>query len=242
MPTTIKAALKKWEEATGNKASEAKEIKINAMYPPIEKLDASMSQMAKVEKLSLSTNYITTIANLGQLKHLKVLSLGRNVIKHLQGIEGASDTLQVLWISYNQIDRLKPLRSMQKLKVLFMTHNFVRDWREFDHLSEIPKLEDLCFVGNPLEEAQQATGRWKDEVSKRLLALKKLDGYPVIRDDIEDDEEEVQSTLDADEIENMAKYFILGLYFSTYCKIMLCSKLNFSYINSNSHLIFQRVR
>ena len=39
---------------------------------------------------------------------------------------------------------------MQKLKVLYMSHNYVRDWREFDHMSELPNLEDLVFVGNPL--------------------------------------------------------------------------------------------
>ena len=40
MPTTIKAALKKWEEASGKKSSEAKEIKLIGVYPPIEKLEA----------------------------------------------------------------------------------------------------------------------------------------------------------------------------------------------------------
>ena len=34
-----------------------------------------------------------------------------------QGIEGASETLEQLWISYNQIDRMKPIRSLQRLKV-----------------------------------------------------------------------------------------------------------------------------
>ena len=35
MPTTVKAAIKKWEEATGKKAAEAKEIKLIGVYPPI---------------------------------------------------------------------------------------------------------------------------------------------------------------------------------------------------------------
>ena len=39
MPTTIKAALRKWEEATGKKAGESKEIKLIGVYPPIEKMD-----------------------------------------------------------------------------------------------------------------------------------------------------------------------------------------------------------
>lgn len=34
---------------------------------------------------------------------LKVLSLGRNLIKSLQGIEGSCETLEQLWISYNQV-------------------------------------------------------------------------------------------------------------------------------------------
>lgn len=204
MPTTIKAAIKKWEDATGKKAADSKEVKINAMYPPIEKLDAAgLTQLAHCEKVSLSTNCITSLSNLGQLKKIKILSLGRNIIKNLQGIEAVSDTLTTLWISYNQIDRLKPIRSLQKLKVLFISHNFIRDWREFDHLSELPFLEDLVFIGNPLEENYSGTGRWEEEVSKRLLHLKKLDGFPVIRDEVEDEEEEINSTLDPDEIAAM---------------------------------------
>ena len=42
MPTTIKAALKKWEEATGRKAGEAKEIKLIGVYPPIEKMEVEV--------------------------------------------------------------------------------------------------------------------------------------------------------------------------------------------------------
>jgi hypothetical protein len=30
------------------------------------------------------------------------LSLGRNAMKHLQGIEAACETLEQLWVSYNQ--------------------------------------------------------------------------------------------------------------------------------------------
>ena len=92
------------------------------------------------------------------------------------------------------------------LQQLFMTHNFVRDWREFSHLSELPKLEDLCFIGNPLEEENSLSGKWIGEVSKRLLHLKKLDGYPLIRDEVEEVDEDENSILDAEEIERMGKY------------------------------------
>ena len=69
------------------------------------------------EKFSLSTNLISNIANLQSFKCLRILSMGRNTLKSLQGIEGAADTLEQLWISYNQIDRLKPIRNLLRLKV-----------------------------------------------------------------------------------------------------------------------------
>ena len=40
-----------------------------------------------------------------------------------------------------------------------MSHNYVREWREFEHLTELPCLEDLVFIGNPLEEESSANGK-----------------------------------------------------------------------------------
>ena len=90
---------------------------VNACYPPIKNLDGPFHQLVACEKMSLSTNNISVISNLSGFKRLKVLTLGRNLIKNLHGIESVGDTLESLWISYNQIDRLKPIRSLQKLKV-----------------------------------------------------------------------------------------------------------------------------
>ena len=61
--------------------------------------------------------------------------------------------------NYQKIDRLKPIRSLAKLKVLYIAHNYIREWREFDHLGELPCLEDLVFIGNPLEEDATAKVR-----------------------------------------------------------------------------------
>ena len=117
MPTSIKQALKKWEEATGRKAADSKEIKLVGVSPPIEKMEGPFHLLVNLEKLSLSTNMIQNIQNLQSFKSIKILSLGRNVLKSLQGVEAASETLEQLWISYNQIDKLKPLRNLVKLKV-----------------------------------------------------------------------------------------------------------------------------
>ncbi|CAH6845162.1 Dnal1 [Phodopus roborovskii] len=120
-------------------------------------------------------------------KNLRILSLGRNNIKNLNGLEAVGDTLEELWISYNFIEKLKGIHVMKKLKILYMSNNLVKDWAEFVKLAELPCLEDLVFVGNPLEEKHAAEGNWIEEATKRVPKLKKLDGTPVIKEDEEDE-------------------------------------------------------
>lgn len=187
--TTIKDALASWEKKNEQKASESTEIKLYAQYPPIEKMDASLSTLSCCEKLSLSTNCIEKIANLNGLRNIKILSLGRNNIKNLNGLEAVADTLEELWISYNNIEKLKGIGVLKKLKVLYMSNNQVKAWDEFQKLAELPLLEDLLFVGNPLEEKHSADGDWREQATKRLPRLKKLDGVPVVRQDEEEEEE-----------------------------------------------------
>lgn len=185
--TTIKEALAKFAEKNECKAEESKEVKIFGQIPPIEKMDASLSTLTCCEKLSLSTNCIEKIANLNGLKNLKILSLGRNNIKSLTGLEAVGDTLQELWISYNLIEKLKGINVLKKLKVLYMSNNACKDMGEFQKLADLPCLEELLFVGNPLEEKLSGEGTWRTDVDKKLPKLKKLDGVPMIRDDDEED-------------------------------------------------------
>lgn len=76
---------------------------------------------------------------------------------------------------------------MKKLKILYMSNNLVKDWAEFVKLAELPSLEDLVFVGNPLEEKHCAEENWIEEATKRMPKLKKLDGTPVVKEDEEED-------------------------------------------------------
>ena len=58
----------------------------------------------------------------------QVLSLARNNIKNLSGLEAVGDGLEELWISYNIIDRTKGVSALRNLKVSnnhltsFITH------------------------------------------------------------------------------------------------------------------------
>ncbi|NXB17303.1 DNAL1 protein, partial [Rhagologus leucostigma] len=203
--TTIKEALARWEEKSGQKASEAKEVKLYGQVPPVEKMDGALSALVNCEKLSLSTNCIDRIANLNNLKKLRILSLGRNNIKNLNGLEAVADTLEELWISYNLIEKLRGIRAMKKLKILYMSNNLVKDWdvlsmfhnlvgvftfvvaAEFVRLAELPLLEELVFVGNPLQEKFAADqNSWIEEATKRVPNLKKLDGTLVVKEEEEE--------------------------------------------------------
>ena len=83
---------------------------------------------------------------------MRILSLGRNLIKGLTGIEALGDTLEELWISYNLIEKMKGIHAMKNLRVLYMSNNLVREWNEFSKLQELSNLREFLFVGNPLCE------------------------------------------------------------------------------------------
>ncbi|KAK0074620.1 hypothetical protein PV326_012288, partial [Microctonus aethiopoides] len=148
--TTCKDALRRWEEDNGVEASSATEVNLSFQWPPIERMDNSLSILSKCEKLSLSTNMIEKIAGVSSLKNLKILSVGRNVIKSLTGLESLGECLEELWISYNSIEKMKGINVLKKLKVLHISNNLVKEWNEFMRLQEMMDLRELLFVGNPL--------------------------------------------------------------------------------------------
>jgi dynein light chain 1, axonemal len=47
--TTIKEALKRWEDKHGESAIEAKEINLIFQWPPIEKMDTNLSTLVNCE-------------------------------------------------------------------------------------------------------------------------------------------------------------------------------------------------
>ncbi|KAH0546751.1 dynein axonemal light chain 1-like [Cotesia glomerata] len=179
-PTTCKDATRRWEEENKCDAASALEVDLSFQWPPVEKMDNSLSLFSKCRKLSLSTNMIEKIIGISSLKNLKILSLGRNVIKGFTGLEALADTLEELWISYNSIEKMKGIATMKNLKVLYMSNNLVKEWIEFMRLQEMMNLRELLFVGNPLCEVIEMD-LWRIDVAKRLPSLEKLDGEPLIR-------------------------------------------------------------
>lgn len=178
--TSIKEALQQWEAATGQDCSTATNVQLQLRYPPIEKMDNNLSKLVQCESLSLSTNMIDRIVGIGTLNNLKILSLSRNNIKTLNGLEALSDSLEQLWISYNSIEKLGPLESFTKLNVLYIGHNLIRDWFEVNKLANIQTLADMVLLGNPLQENID-DAIYRKEIIKRLKYLKKIDSDPIVR-------------------------------------------------------------
>jgi hypothetical protein len=54
-------------------------------------------------------------------------------------------------------------------------------------------------------------------VIRRVLVLKKLDGFPVIRENMEEEKEEEMTTLDMKEIQNMAEELEVDQVYRSFC-------------------------
>lgn len=79
-----------------------------------------LSTLTRVEKLSISSNCIDKMVNFPPLKYITRLSLARNNIKKIAGLEEIAGTLKELWLSYNQIEKLEGLSMCMKLTTLFI--------------------------------------------------------------------------------------------------------------------------
>ncbi|KDO25783.1 hypothetical protein SPRG_09079 [Saprolegnia parasitica CBS 223.65] len=173
--TTCSQAIKAWEAKENASSEEAPVVKLYCQIPPIAKLDNSLNTLKNCEHLSLSTNSIDRLIPLSGMKKLRILSLGRNQIKKIEKLDDVSDTLEELWISYNVITTLDGLSGLTNLTTLYISNNLLKSWDELDKLSNLPKLRDVLFAGNPIYE-----GLSKEEarlnVLKRLRNVMKIDG------------------------------------------------------------------
>ena len=148
--TSCKEAIKNWEAKTSQNPAEATEVKLICQLPPIDKMDDSLNQLEACQKLSLSTNAIERMIALPKLKSLRILSLGRNNIKRIMALEDVGATLEELWLSYNQIEKLDGLQPCVKLSVLYMSNNKIKAWDELGKVAQLPEIKTVLFVGNPI--------------------------------------------------------------------------------------------
>lgn len=186
--TSIKDAIKMFEEKHKVAATEAEKVELNGTVPSIDKMDATLSTLKACKHLALSTNAIEKISSLSGMENLKILSLGRNAIKKIENLDAVADTLEELWISYNQIASLAGIEKLVNLRVLFMSNNKIATMNDIDKLAPLDKLEDLLLVGNPVYNEYKDSNNLSEyrlEVIRRVPQIKKLDGIPIDVDERE---------------------------------------------------------
>ncbi len=88
-------------------------------------------------------------------------------------------------MSYNQIEKLDGLSELRNLKVLYLGNNQIKSFDELSKLRDLPKLEELLLVGNPIYSANpnMTTAQIRAEVLKRVPKLSRLDGTVIVDSD-----------------------------------------------------------
>ena len=100
--TSFSSRASKYDVAS-TEMEEVRLCPISNMKPLITKMDNALSTLKKCKHLRMSSNAIGKIEGLAGMDSLQILSLGRNAIKKIEGLNEVADTLEQLWISYNQI-------------------------------------------------------------------------------------------------------------------------------------------
>ena len=93
---------------------------------------------------------IEKLIPLPKLKNLKILSLGRNNIKRIGSLEEVGSTLEELWLSYNQIEKLDGLAPCVRLHTFFLSNNRVNKWDEVTKLAQLPEIKVVLLKRNPI--------------------------------------------------------------------------------------------
>ena len=175
MATSCAQAIKNWEAKENASAEEATQIMLYCQIPPIGKLDNTLNSLVNCEHLTLSTNQIDRLIPLNGMKNLKILSIGRNMIKKIEKLDDVAETLEQLWISYNLISNLDGLQGLTNLTTLYMSNNNLKSFGDIAKLAALPNLRDVVFVGNPMYEGITKEDA-RIEVLKQLPNLAKVDG------------------------------------------------------------------
>ena len=89
--------------------------------------------------------------------------------------EVSNQSLEQLWLSYNQISALDNLSGLSNLTTLYVSNNNIKNWAELDKIADLPNLAEILLVGNPIyDEFTKEMARV--EVLKHLPNLTKIDG------------------------------------------------------------------
>ncbi len=107
--------------------------------------------LTSLEYLKLNDSVIRCFRDIGtSFKNVKVLNIARCEISEVQGIQ-AFESLEELYISFNQIGDLFDISFLENLRVLDLEGNNVKENGQMYYLRRLTKLIDVNFKHNPIE-------------------------------------------------------------------------------------------
>lgn len=112
------------------------------------------------------------------------------VFRRITGLSFLAESLEQLWISYNEISSLDGIKDCIKLKVLYISNNMIADIKELNALEKHVNLNDVMFKGNPFTLADPSQYDKKPvekqfyqiDVKEKIPSIEVIDGelYDVI--------------------------------------------------------------
>jgi len=107
--------------------------------------------LTSLEYLKLNDSVIRCFRDIGtSFKNVKVLHIARCEISEVQGIQ-AFESLEELYISFNQIGDLFDISFLENLRVLDLEGNNVKENGQMYYLRRLTQLIDVNFKHNPIE-------------------------------------------------------------------------------------------
>eukprot|EP00916_Digyalum_oweni_P024263 GHVL01040099.1.p1 GENE.GHVL01040099.1~~GHVL01040099.1.p1 ORF type:complete len:427 (-),score=112.80 GHVL01040099.1:617-1897(-) len=150
------------------------ELQVDAAEQPVELIGHYLKEL---KQLRLSSSFVPVLRNLGtELSNLKILWLCRAGVSDLSGLS-AMPYIEELYLSFNKIYDLYPMRISSKLIILDIEGNDVTDETEFLNISIGCKstLRSLTVSSNPVMNSNFN----KNNLLKILPNLAYLDDEPV---------------------------------------------------------------
>jgi len=127
------------------------DIQVDSVRQNIEPLGEHLKNLCQ---LRLTDSSVICLRDLGtELSRLEILWMSRCGLQDLGGAASALPALRELYIPFNDISDLSPLRGHERIEVLDLEGNAVADLGEVAGLGWCPQLRELTLRGNLLHRS-----------------------------------------------------------------------------------------